>query len=272
MSLSKIIKAEVQVEKPLPGYRFGELTGEDLSRPQEELDFHPLFRDFEGDSIGHFEGAAGLLPDGTHQGSPLPGIDEAELHRMIQEAYDNGFAEGRQQVEETFNNSCRALAEAASQVCGLKEKLFRDSEEEMLQLAIMVAKLVIHQEVTLDKKILAHFLAEATQGFTDQDEIVISLNPEDHRLVSANRHLYLGTGDKRQITIKPDEAVSFGGCIIDTPTGVVDARVETQLAEIFKRLMQERAHYGGGPLNPHGEKEPYLPEQYGVEKYGGTKN
>ena len=273
MSLSKIIKAEAQLNEPLPGYRFGALDSDESRPPQrEEPEFHPLFQDFDADRKGYKDEGAAFLPDGVSKKSPMPGLDEEELHQMIQEAFDNGFAEGRQQTEDTYNNACRALAEAASQVDGLKEKLFRDSEEELLQLALIVAKLVIHQEVSIDKKILAHFLAEATRGFTDQDEIVISLNPEDCRLVSANRHLYLGTGEKRHITLKPDESVSFGGCMVDTPTGVVDARIEAQLAEIFKRLMHERAHPGGGVLAPHGESEPYLSEQYGVEKYGGTKN
>jgi flagellar assembly protein FliH len=107
----------------------------------------------------------------------------------------------------------------------------------------------------------------------EQEEIVICFNPEDCRVVSANRHFYLaGVGDRKQLTIKPDASIPVGGCVVDTPTGLVDARVDAQLAEIFKRLLQERGHAGDATSNLPVETEPYISDQYGAEKYGYTKN
>ena len=72
-----------------------------------------------------------------------------------------------------------------------------------------------------------------------------------------------------QISIKPDESVTVGGCVVETLTGQVDARVESQVEEIFNRLMQERGHGCDESLGAvHAETELYLAEQSGAEKYG----
>jgi hypothetical protein len=71
-----------------------------------------------------------------------------------------------------------------------------------------------------------------------------------------------------QFTIKPDDSVTIGGCVVESQTGQVDARVETQLAEIFKRLMLERGHGCDGSLELPTEAELFLAKQSGAEKYG----
>lgn len=277
MSSCKIIKASLPSERKLEKYSFEafpEMTESPISEDTGE--FRALFTAVPCPAVRESEkpGADASPEDVAHpENGAVPGPSEEELQRMLLESFDKGFSEGRQEAEELFNNACRTLAAAVAEVSGLKERIFRESEEDLLQLAMMVAKQIIQQEVSQDRKILACFVAEATRGIMDQDEIVICFNPEDCRIVSANRHLYLaGVGDKRQITIKPDDSIPIGGCVVDTPTGLVDARLEAQLTEVYKQLKQERAHSSDGVITLPMETEPYVSEQYGAENYGYPKN
>ena len=105
----------------------------------------------------------------------------------------------------------------------------------------MVAKKIVRQEIKHDRQILVQLVSEALRGFPEQHDIVVSLHPEDYKVITSNRELFLaGIGEDRQITLKSDEATTLGGCVVESSTGVIDARIEAQLDEIYKGLVEER--------------------------------
>jgi flagellar assembly protein FliH len=169
-------------------------------------------------------------------------ISEEELQRKLQEAFRKGAEEERKQADEDLAGICSALSEAISVVSRLRERIVRESEDELLNLAFMVAKKIVRQEIKHDRRILVQLVSEALRGFPEQHDIVVSLHPEDYKVISSNRELFLaGIGDERQITLKSDETTTLGGCVVESSTGVIDARIEAQLDEIYKGLVEERS-------------------------------
>jgi flagellar assembly protein FliH len=275
MSLFKIIKAHQAADRKLVKFSFEAFP--EMTEPSHSANnegFQPLFLVSPCQTKSTVEDPEpAVSPEGTAPPETGTALDAKELQQMLQESFGKGLAEGQQHAEKLFNDACRSLTSAVDEISGLKEKIVRESEEDLLRLTIMVAKQIIQREVSLDREILAQFVTEATRGIADQDEIIISFNPEDYWIISDKRHLYLAAiGDKRKITIKPDDSVPVGGCVVDTPTGLVDARVEAQLEEVFKQLMQERGHHSDGSLTLQMVPAPLLPEQSGVESYGYPKN
>jgi flagellar biosynthesis/type III secretory pathway protein FliH len=270
MSSSRIIKAALNAQQPFAGFSLETLHEEEnYQSPGSADEFQTLFTmtpDPSGDRMQ--QQSPGHVSEKEHTGDTHQ-PDVEELQQLLQESCDRGFAEGRKEAEESFSEVCRTLTEAIGAVGSLRERIIRGCEADLLRLAMMVAKQIVRREISQDRKILAQFISEATAGIAEHTDISICFNPEDYRAVTANRQLYLeGIGDKMQITIKPDESVSVGGCVVETQTGLVDARVETQLAEIFKRLMLERGHCGDESLELPAEAELYLAEQCGAEKNG----
>jgi flagellar assembly protein FliH len=169
-------------------------------------------------------------------------LTEEELQNKLQEAFDKGAEEEKKQADEDLAGIYSALCEAISIVSKLKERIVRESEDELLKLAFQVAKKIVRQEIKNDRRILAQLVSEALKGFPEQHDIVVSLNPEDYRVITSNRELFLaGIGDERQLTLKSDESTTLGGCIVESSTGVIDARIEAQLDEIYKSLVEERS-------------------------------
>ncbi|MDD3294301.1 MAG: FliH/SctL family protein [Geobacteraceae bacterium] len=170
-----------------------------------------------------------------------PGISEEEALLRVQEGYDKGFAEGKRQAERGLSSVFRALRDAVDALTGLRERILLEAEDDLLLLSVMIARKVINQEITTDRMILARVIAAAVNSASEKEEIVIRLNPEDHRLVSAHKSLYLsGFNVDRLLDIKSDDSVTPGGCIVDTAMGEIDARVDAQLDEIFKKLTEEK--------------------------------
>jgi flagellar assembly protein FliH len=169
------------------------------------------------------------------------GISEEELLQRIQDAYDKGVEEGQRLAERGLDNVFKALRSGVSEIFDLRRRLLRDSEEDLLKLSILVARKIVHQEIAQDRGILAKVVAAAIDGISERDDIVVRLHPEDYRQVTTHKQHYLNNMNaERPISLKADEAVSFGCCIIETVMGEIDARLETQLEEIHKRLIDER--------------------------------
>jgi flagellar assembly protein FliH len=188
---------------------------------------------------------------------PVPtGIPEEVHEQQVQESYEKGFEEGKRQAERGLANVFKALRDAVEDLVTLKEQVLRASEEDLLKLAVMIARKVIHQEITTDRLILAKVVSAAVSNASDRDELVIRLNPEDHRLVSAHKHLYLnGCSDERFVELRADDVIPPGGCIVDTVMGEIDARTDSQVDEILRRLLEEKSSLMSLPAPLAGERE-----------------
>jgi flagellar assembly protein FliH len=184
------------------------------------------------------------------------GIPEEVHVQQVEESYEKGFEEGKRQAERGLANVFKALRDAVEDLVTLKEHVLRASEEDLLKLAVMIARKVIHQEIATDRLILAKVVAAAVSKASDRDELVIRLNPEDHRLVTAHKHLYLnGCGDERFVELRSDDVIAPGGCIVDTIMGEIDARTDSQVDEIFRRLLEEKTSFMSLPATLAGERE-----------------
>jgi flagellar assembly protein FliH len=183
----------------------------------------------------------------------------------MEEAYNQGLADGALRAGEELKGACKSMGSALKELSGLREKVLRESEEDLLKLSMVVAKKIVRQELTMDRRILANVIRAAVSGVAEREEIVIRLNPEDFKAVSANRKLFLGD---EHATIKADQSVASGGCMIDTTMGVIDASIEDQLEEVYRRLLEERGLAATGTVD---EKES-VGEEKPVEVTDGTNN
>lgn len=185
---------------------------------------------------------------------------EEEAGARVQEAYDRGMEEGQRLAERGLSNVFKSLREAVEDVISLRDQVFRECEEDLLRLSLMVAGTIIRQEIAQDRSILAKVVATALENSKENDEVLIRLNPEDYKLVSSHKQAYLqGVGDRKSLNLKPDDSVSVGGCIVDTVMGEVDARLETQLEEMYRHLAGDRGGLVGltGKNRDDGEQYAY---------------
>jgi flagellar assembly protein FliH len=255
MFLSRVIKSGAIDDQSVRDFRFEILENEVLSPVAVAGDegFVPFSycsgiidsstdSTNDGVSCGRESDDENRVPDEASQ----PGITEEELTEKVRESFETGFEEGQRQAERGLSNVFKSLRRAIDEVTSLREQIFRESEEDLLRLSILVARKIIQQEISEDRRILTRIVAAALENAAERDDVVVRLNPEDYRLVTTHRQHYLqGIGDGRDLNMKPDDTVSQGGCVIDTVMGEIDARLESQLDEIHKRLLEDR---GGMPV------------------------
>lgn len=174
------------------------------------------------------------LPPGTY-------ISDEDLQRYQEESYQRGLQDGKNLAERGLLNVFKGLRTAAEDLQLLREKVLRDSEDDLLNLTFAIARKILTREVTQDRQIVLRLIKTALSGLNEQDELIIRLHPDDHALLTSNNSMTLQKElSTVRFQLKADPTVEIGSCQIETDRGTVDAGFEAQLDEVYRRLLEER--------------------------------
>jgi flagellar assembly protein FliH len=166
--------------------------------------------------------------------------DEAEARR--QEGYEAGRREGFEESQGEAAASLAAELERLREIAGAAEERLRERLEDRVEDAVVevvcaaVAKIV--GEAAADPDHVGAIVARLLQEVERSEAVAVHVHPDDYRLlVRANggESWELGSTD---LSFVADERVRCGGCLIKTPAGDLDGRLETQLRR-FQSLMLE---------------------------------
>ena len=159
----------------------------------------------------------------------------AEVERQARE---RGMAEARAHAEGEIARLVEPLraqfAESLDEVAALREHLAAQAEREMVRLAVEIAKKIVQREVTMDAEITLTLARVALSRINSRTVAIVRLNPEDFAYVNARRDRL---GANVSVEIVSDASVGRGGCLVETESGDVDARIEQQFAEIERSLL-----------------------------------
>ena len=113
--------------------------------------------------------------------------------------------------------------------------MIRETEQQMVQLALAVARRIVHREITLDPDLLIAMARVALDRLGDSAHVTIRLHPEDYTAMRRRpRH---GVGRHRTSRVVADSRVARGGCRVESDFGAMDAGVDAQIHELARALL-----------------------------------
>ena len=213
--------------------------------PQKSYTLVPLGGELPQREPGGFRAIplGGELKDAEPEEEPClppPCIPEEEALRRIQQAHSDGAKEGSRQAEAALAKVSEALAQALLATGSLRARLLQESEEDLLKLSVLIARSIMLRELSLDPGILAGMVQGAVELASDGGEVLVRLHPDDYARVAGRPEFATVSGEKRRVTLKGDPAVVAAGCLVETVRGNIDAGLEAQLDEIYRRLFEEK--------------------------------
>jgi len=164
-----------------------------------------------------------------------PAIAAAEIER---EAFAKGFAQGERSGQEAGNQRAEAmlgrLTATLQELSDLRARMIHQTERQMVELALAVARRVIHREVTLDPDLLVAMARVALDRLGEATQITVRLNPDDFKMAGAAGTAQLGNSN---VSVVADGRIPRGGCRVESEMGVIDAGIDAQLQEIAQALL-----------------------------------
>ena len=170
----------------------------------------------------------------------------AQAAPVHEDLFAKGFAEGQRAATAAAQQETAALAKKLAatldDLMRVRNEMIRHTEKQMVQLALAVARRVVHREVSLDPQVLITMMRVALERVSDAARVTVRLNPVDHQSVTAALD---GTATSDQVTLAADGRVPRAGCRVETEYGDVDAGVDAQIQEIARALLG-----GDGSVRP----------------------
>jgi flagellar assembly protein FliH len=164
-----------------------------------------------------------------------PPPDFAELER---DAFAKGFAQGERSGQEAANQRgeamLRRLTQTLQELTDLRSQMIRQTERQMVELALAVARRIVHREVSIDPDLLLAMARVALDRLGDAAQITVRLNPDDYRSVGGSRISQLTASN---VTVVADGRIPRGGCQIDSDMGTLEAGIDAQIHEIAQALL-----------------------------------
>ena len=187
--------------------------------------------------------AASASKTGLRGGQSLqtPGAQrEAELEAAYQQGFRDGEASGLERALRELDPSRQAAEKAASQLSVLREELKTHTQENILALALIVARRVMEREIQAAPGTVAELVEKALAHSPLDQKIRVRLNPADLTFISGegpNQQPAETVG--REVRWTPDDTVAPGGCIVEGPEHVVDGRLDTALERIYRTVFHD---------------------------------
>lgn len=170
------------------------------------------------------------LKEGTEKGRQEAEKRAEEQIKKIRQEYE-------EEKKRVVLDAVSRLTEIVRQVSALREEIITKADEDILKIALMVAKKLVKSELSHNKEVVINNIKEALNNAIERDKVIVRIHPEDYeRLKDVNALKELLNVD--ELIIQKDDSVAMkGGCIVETRYSEIDARLETQLRAIEKVIL-----------------------------------
>ena len=153
------------------------------------------------------------------------------------EGLEEGLARGREETTEVYEKKIDQLQQKIESIIRQfdesRRTVFSGSEHLLLRLCCEMVRKVISTEVTVNQNIILSVLKKALTYIGDRERLVVRVSPDDFETVSGRKDFWVPVAESlKNVSVESDERVSRGGCIIESNSGVVDARLGVQFEEI----------------------------------------
>ncbi|OGC22110.1 hypothetical protein A2291_07185 [candidate division WOR-1 bacterium RIFOXYB2_FULL_42_35] len=159
----------------------------------------------------------------------------SQAEAVFREAKVTGQAEGKAEVSVRLKEALDTLNQAVKE----RKEIIKDSENEILRLALKVAEQIVKSEVSLHRDVCLNIVTEAIARVSDREQIIVRVNREDSEYLKRYKDRLAGMLDGvKSFSILEDSNIETGGCVIETNLGFVDAKISTKIKSIEEVLLK----------------------------------
>ena len=187
-------------------------------------------------------------PGEVDPGNPwgaLGSVTKAQAEKAEREALARGLQEGESRARMTFEAKVAAIQDAVrkalTEFLKEREEYFNRIEPEVVQLALAIARKILHREAQIDPLLLTGLVHVALEKLDAGTHVRLRANPADMHFW--NEHFAQSGSGVAAPELIGDSTLQHGECTLETEVGSTQISLETQLKEIeqgFFDLLEQR--------------------------------
>lgn len=152
-----------------------------------------------------------------------------------QNGYKDGYEQGYQNGLDEAQQVILAAEDTIDFINRRKEAIYSEAEEEVMNLVLEISKKVIGIELTQNKDAILSIIKQGLERSTFKSKLILKTSSEDYEHVVKNKNVIIKLVEGlSELDIISDLSLDKGGCIIQTPSGEINASTNIQFREIEK--------------------------------------
>jgi len=170
--------------------------------------------------------------DANRRISELQEQIEGRTRQARQEGHREGEAAGRLQAAAALQPVLESAARSIEEIARLRPQLMREAAAELVELSLGIARRILHREISVDSGALEGLVGGALEKLASQEIGRIRVHPE----LEPGIRRALERKGRGGLQLIADGTLERGSMLVETARGMLDASLETQLAEIGRGL------------------------------------
>lgn len=130
-----------------------------------------------------------------------------------------------------------ALQTATNQLRAQRDIWLDQCQRETIRLGIAIAERLLRRTLVTQPEAVIDLVHTALECSVGAERLHIRLHPDDAELLATASQTH--PLDARHIDFVPDESLTRGDCVVETPNGQIDARQQVLLQRIADELLAE---------------------------------
>ncbi len=164
---------------------------------------------------------------------------EAEAYQKgIQDGHTDGFQQGHQAGVadglKEIETMLGSLQQAMNEINTFRKSLSLQAERETVRLSLAIAGKILLQEPAINPGVIADVVKKTFETIAINAPVRIRINPSELSYMQARKHLIPIEGE---VTFIEDASISCGGCVVESFSGDIDARIESQLKMVEESFL-----------------------------------
>lgn len=143
------------------------------------------------------------------------------------------------EMDSQLTAACEALKRAAAELSQSRAALATRARQQTAELAVRIAEMLVRQEIDKGRYNIEEIVTGALQNAPASEKVTLRLNPADvntlNEFTESNPQHPAGQS-LSQVKLLADAGVNRAECVVETPRGVIESQIETQLQRIAEAL------------------------------------
>lgn len=156
---------------------------------------------------------------------------QSSYHDELKKGYEEGLKKAQQEISE-YKSSFESVVNSIEN----SVKIFDDEVVEAVnELAVSISKQIIRRELQTNSEQVVSVVKEAIKLLPlDNSRLIIHLNPSD---ISAMQKVFNQDDIVNSYSLVEDPSVQRGGCKLATDDSIIDATIDSQIAQIAASIL-----------------------------------
>jgi flagellar assembly protein FliH len=156
-----------------------------------------------------------------------------------EEGHAEGLAQGQRDGESEFSERLRLVDELFVSARDAVEKHLDGMADTAVEITFEAITRILGDRF-IDKSGTEAAVREVIRQSKERSKLVVRVAPADFEALSSRRAELVDGLNVGQVELVADDLVELGGCVLETPSGSLDGRLEIQLQRLRDTLLNAR--------------------------------